>query len=198
MPLDLDEAAAALAAGRVQAVDVGEVNDRVFVNNSSIGIYPIVVEDRDEQRRRHGRSKPVAMLRATLDVLRRAHTLTVTLRSDEGSRSLETPFVVVANNAYEMGLFAIARRGSLDGGELSVYVAEHTNRLGLAALMLRALVGRLEHADQLDTMCLEELEIDCPRRPLRVSLDGEVVRLATPLRYRVRPRALKVLVPPDA
>src|SRR5205085_5901715 len=61
IPTDLDEAAALIAARTVREVDVAEMNDRTFINNSAIGLYPLLVLDRDSQRKRLGRPKAVAM-----------------------------------------------------------------------------------------------------------------------------------------
>ena len=72
IPLELEAAVSVIAAGRVARIDAGQVNDRVFINNSSIGIYPSVVEIREELRRA-GHAKWPAMAIATVRVLRHHH-----------------------------------------------------------------------------------------------------------------------------
>jgi diacylglycerol kinase family enzyme len=196
IPVDLGEAVRTIAAGRVRSVDVGEVNGRVFLNNSSIGLYPEVVDDREELRQRRGAGKWLAMVYALVSVFRRLPLLTVTLRLNGGSIRLRTPFVFVGNNAYEISFLSLGRRQALDGGELSVYVARHGTRLGLLRLALLALLGRLEQDRDFQSLALDSLEIETRRRALRVSADGEVVYIASPIRYRVRPAALRVFAPP--
>ena len=85
----------------------------------------------------------------------------------------------------------------MDRGALWLYVARARSRLGFVGLAGRALLGRLDPARDFEWEGLPALEVATVwRRSLPVALDGEVMRLATPLRYRVRPRALRVLAPP--
>jgi diacylglycerol kinase family enzyme len=195
IPLDLDQAVRTIATGRVTEVDVGEVNGRIFLNNSSIGLYPSAVAQREELRHRHGGGKWPAMWSACVDVVRRFPLLDVILQSGEGTVALTTPFVFVGNNRYEMSLLSLGTRTSLQGGELSLYLTRDAGRTGLLRLFSRALLGRLEQDRDFHSVVLPGVEIRTRRRFLWVSLDGEVVRMASPIRYLIRPRALRVLVP---
>jgi len=196
IPLNLEEAARTIALGHVREVDVGEVNGRPFVNNSSIGLYPEMVRYRDELRRHRGMGKGPAMVRAAREVLRDPPFLRVELRVLDDVTRVRTPFVFVGNNPYEMNLFGLGARSALDRGELSVYVARNVRRWGIARLALRALVGRLRQDKEFDALTVPQVEVRTPRRIVRVALDGEVFRTESPLRYRIRPRALRVLAPP--
>lgn len=199
IPMALDEAVRVIVAGHERHVDLGEVNGLVFLNNSSIGIYPEVVAEREQIGSDGIVSKWLAMARAAYDQLRRFPMVTVSLRLSDGRPLRATsPLVFVGNNRYEMKLLKVGRRPHLDRGELLLYVARDRGRLGFAALVLRALFGRLDPEKDFVSAGLPCVEIATPwRRHLRVALDGEVRRLATPLRYRVRPRALRVLAPPE-
>jgi diacylglycerol kinase family enzyme len=194
IPQELAAAARTIAAGVRRTVDVGRVNGRVFLNNSSIGLYPEVVHGREELRHRAGVGKWLAMLYAAAAVLRRFPLLTVTLQADGRQATLRTPFVFVGNNVYELRLLGLGRRQSLESGVLSVYLARHQTRAGLLMLAVRTLLGRLDQDRDFRALELEELEIDA-RRPLRVSADGELRRIPAPIRYRVEGRALDVLAP---
>jgi len=98
-----------------------------------------------------------------------------------------------------MSLFSLGKRASLQGGELSIYLTQDAGRMGLLRLFVRALLGRLEQDRDFHSFTVPGVEIRTRRRSLRVSLDGEVVRMASPIRYIIRPRALRVLAPmPDA
>jgi diacylglycerol kinase family enzyme len=195
MPLGREEAVRALAGGRLKKVDVGEVNGRIFLNNSGLGLYPDIVHDREKQQRRLGRGKWVAAFWATVSALRRYPFLSI--RLDVGGQRLarRTPFVFIGNNAYKMQGLAIGERECLDGGKLSLYVAQRPGRLGLLRFALRALRGTLGMARDFDVLLADEMEIETHHRRLRVATDGEVTVMDTPLRYRVRPGALTVIVP---
>ena len=195
IPAQLDAAIANLAAGHVAQVDVGEVNGRIFLNNSSLGLYPDIVRDRQRQQRRLGRGKWTAFGWAALAALRRYPFLSVRLTLGQAGHARRTPFVFIGNNEYHMQGFNIGERARIDGGSLSVYVAQRPTRFGLLKLALRALFSRLRQSREFDVFQAREMTIETHHRRLRVATDGEVTVMAPPLRYRIRPAALPVIVP---
>jgi diacylglycerol kinase family enzyme len=196
IPIDLEAAIRIIAAGHVQSIDLGRVNDRTFINNSSIGIYPQVVRQREELRMRLGRGKWIAMFIATLHTLRRFPVLDVRIGIGDKSVVRQTPFVFVGNNRYLMSLMSVRGRHRLDEGILSLYVANRTGRFGMLRLALRALIGRLDQAKDFDSLYLKELWIETGKRRLHVALDGELENMSPPLHYQSVPKALKVFTPP--
>jgi YegS/Rv2252/BmrU family lipid kinase len=196
IPLKLEAAARTIIAGHAIRIDVGEVNERFFVNNSSLGLYPSIVRHRD-RRQRLGHGKWPALLWAAFMVLRRYPFLDVRLSTDGKVLASRTPFVFIGNNEYEMESFNIGGRSCLNAGQLSLYVSPRTGRLGLLRLAVRALLRRLRGAEDFVALCSSEIWIETPRRSMRVSTDGEVVVMQPPFHYRVRPGALRVIVPED-
>jgi YegS/Rv2252/BmrU family lipid kinase len=195
IPPDLEEAARVCVAGHTARVDVGEVNGRIFLNNSSLGLYPSIVRQREKQQERLGRGKWPAFIWAALSVLRRYPFLNVRLSVDDREMARRTPFVFIGNNEYEMENFNMGARSCLDKGQLSMYVAHRTGRLGLVRLAFSALFGSLHKQEDFDALCTKEIWIETRHKRLRVATDGEVTVMTTPLHYRVRPGALRVLVP---
>ncbi len=198
IPADPDEAVRTIVQGMPREVDVGEANGRVFVNNSSIGLYPLMVSLRDAWMEKRGMHKWTAMGRAAWGTLRRFPVVRVSLRMAEGGLLVRTPMVFIGNNRYETRLFALGRRAALDQGELWVYFARRAGRLPFVRLAARALLGRLDEARDFEGMGLEELRVEDRRRLLHVAFDGEVCHVAPPLHYRIRPRALRVMVPAES
>ncbi|HEY8149636.1 MAG TPA: diacylglycerol kinase family protein [Vicinamibacteria bacterium] len=197
IPTELAEAVRNVAEGIVREVDVGEANDRVFVNNSSFGLYPAAVALRDAWMARQSMQKWLAMGRAAFDTLRRFPVVRLTLRLPEGSLNVTTPMVFIGNNRYETKLFSLGKRPALDEGELWVYLARDAGRFRFVRLALRALVGRLDDSRDFQGLCVKEMLVEDRRRVLRVAFDGEVCHVAPNLRYRIRTRALRVIVPRD-
>ncbi len=198
IPLDLEGAVRTIVADHAVRVDVGEVNGRIFLNNSSLGLYPSIVHQR-EQKQKLGHGKWPALIWAAFGVMRRYPFLDVRLNADGKEFSSRTPFVFIGNNEYEMESFNIGGRACLDAGQLSLYFSHRTGRLGLLGLGLRALLRRLPKAGDFVAMCTTEVSIKTSRRRIRVSTDGEVTMMEPPLLYRVRPGALRVHVPvPDS
>lgn len=195
IPLDLEQAVATIARGTTTPVDVGDVNGRIFLNNSSLGLYPHIVRDRDQQQRRLGRGKWTAFGWAVVAALRRFPFLGVRLRVNGDEHARRTPFVFIGNNDYRMQGFHIGARARLDGGALSIYVAQRPTRLGLLRLAWHALRGRLAQARDFDVLSSAQFTIETRHHRLHVATDGEVNIMQPPLCYRSRPAALNVLVP---
>jgi YegS/Rv2252/BmrU family lipid kinase len=192
IPNDLAEAARAIASGHVVKVDVGEVNGRTFLNNSSLGLYPIIVRER-EKKERLGSSKWPAFVWAAFSVLRHYPFIDVRLNVDGKEFHRRTPFVFIGNNEYAMETFNIGIRDCLDRGHLSVYIANRTGRWGLFRLALRALLGQLKNDKDFLAIQATEVTIETRRKRVRVAFDGEIDVMEGPLHYRVRPRALRVI-----
>lgn len=197
IPTKLSAALAVIAGGHVRTIDVAEVNGRVFVNNSSVGLYPNMVRLREAERERAGRSKRLAMLSAGLHTLRsfREHRLWISAAGFEAP--VRTPLLFVGNNRYVVNLFALGTRERLDEGKLCLYAVRGRSRARFLWAGLRGIFGKLDQQRDFITAYPEEVEISSDRAALIVSIDGEAVPMKTPLRYRIRPGALKLIVPED-
>ncbi|HEX7330558.1 MAG TPA: diacylglycerol kinase family protein [Pyrinomonadaceae bacterium] len=194
IPSDLEAAARTIVAGHTTDVDVAEVNDRVFLNNSSLGLYPSIVRER-QKRERLGFRKWPAFFWATIQAFRRYPFLDVQLRVNGELLDRLTPFVFVGNNEYAMDLFNVGMRDRLDRGVLSIYITHRATRLKLITLALRAVFGTLRDDRDFLALSSTEVKILTRRKRLRVAFDGEVDVMKTPLHYRARPGALRVIVP---
>lgn len=198
VPLDLKAAAAAIAAGRTRRVDAAEVNGRLFINNSAVGLYPKLVRAREAQQRHLGRSKRLAMMIAAARAMWRFSSSRVTLKVGGGRAPVETPLLFIGNNKYETGLLALGTRQAIDRGELCLYAPLARSRIGFVWLSLRAVLGRPDRQRDFLTLAgIEEAEIHSRRSLLMVALDGEASMMETPLRYRIRAGALNLIVPED-
>jgi diacylglycerol kinase family enzyme len=193
LPLALEDAAANAFSGEMRLVDVAEVNGRVFLNNSSIGLYPRIVREREALQRK-GQSKWVALAKAILASVRRSRVMWVRLLSAECRVTMKTAFVFVGNNPYELAVPQLGARKTLEGGTLWACYLPHIGRFRAVAAALRGLFGGTKPVAPL-AFTTEELCIETRRARLRVAFDGEVSDMETPLRYRIRPRSLRVIVP---
>jgi diacylglycerol kinase family enzyme len=194
IPLDLAQAVHTVVAGRVQQVDVAEVNGRIFVNNSSLGIYPRMVWERDSEQRR-GRKKHTAFGIAILRTWRSYRTFVGRLIIDGTTHVVRTPFIFIGNNEYVAEGFSLGSRKRLDGGRLSVFVAPECGRFEILALPFRALAKRLDPDARLASFIADEVTVEIARPRVSVALDGEVAIVRPPLHYRVRRGALSTMVP---
>jgi diacylglycerol kinase family enzyme len=146
IPVDLSEAAQVIATNNVEQLDVGRVNDHIFVNNSSLGVYAKALIGRDVRRDKSGMSKWPAMVLASWKVFRRSPLLRVRLTADGEADVRRTPLVFVGNNEYQLDLLRVGSRVRLDQGCLSLYIANTTSRWGMLKLGVRAALGRLRQS----------------------------------------------------
>jgi diacylglycerol kinase family enzyme len=174
----------ALRDGVEARIDLGEVNGRPFVNNASFGAYAEIVENpayRDDKAR--------TALEALPDLLSRRRGAHLVARV--GDAVIDAPqALLVSNDPYEdSDLAGMGRRSRLDRGVLGVIAV----RVDTA----RQAVGLLQGAHRRGVQRAEAREVlvtaDVPEVP--VGIDGETVRLSTPVRCTVRPRALRVRLP---
>jgi diacylglycerol kinase family enzyme len=194
IPQDLEGAARNLFTGRAVPVDVGEVNGRIFLNNSSLGIYPRIVRQREEQQKK-GHHKWVAFAQACFSVLRHYALHRVRLSVDGKELSRKTPFVFIGNNKYEIEGSKIGERKKIDAGELFLLVADRASRGDLVKMAFLAFLGRLQKGRDLDALITKQITIETRSPQTSVSTDGEVRKMDTPLNYLIRPGALRVIVP---
>jgi diacylglycerol kinase family enzyme len=197
IPLDLDEAAKVVLNGVVCKVDVGEVNGRIFLNNSSLGVYPAIVRLREKYRATL-RGKWIAAVWAGLTVMRRSPFMAVRIVAEGETIVRRTPLVLVANNEYRMAGIHAGVRESLARKRLALYVLNAEKRPGLVRLAWEILVKGAGQVKEVDLITVDEATVETRRHRLQVATDGEVFTLESPLNYRIRPGALRVRVPEAA
>lgn len=195
IPLDLPGAIRTVKEGHVTAIDIGDVNGHIFLNNSSLGLYPDMVRRRDKAQQMLNRGKWSAFVKATLDVMRRCKFVRVEVRGEEVKMRRDTPFVFIGNNQYRLDGFGIGGRETMNRGDLCVWIGRSLRPAGLFMLGFRSMIGRLRGARDLEVFAGKEFEIQLRQNRVRVALDGETTILESPLHYRSRPQSLRVLVP---
>ena len=195
LPTKLEEAVQLIAERPERRVDIAEMNERTFINNSAIGLYPLMVVDRDRQRRRLGRSKRLAMIVASIRTLARFNHQRLTLTVNDEKERVDTPLLFVGNNDYRIDIGAPGQRESIDDGKLSVFVMRKKTRRGFIAASVRAFLNHAREDDMVRIDNVQRLRVTSRRPAIAVSLDGEVVPAAPPLDYKIRKKALRLIAP---
>jgi diacylglycerol kinase family enzyme len=194
--LDRDDPLGALAAfrGEERRVDVGLVNGGVFLNNVSLGVYASFVHD----PARKTRNRFMAFLRMLPAAFGRGRRPLALSFEVEGSRHDHLALVVlVANNDYDMtSMSDLGERSGLEEGLLHAYVIEAVDRRALLAMLVRAVAGEVEEAEGWVEWSSAGFRVETSRRRLHAATDGDPVILEPPLEFEIRPRGLRVLVPP--
>jgi YegS/Rv2252/BmrU family lipid kinase len=192
IPLEIDLAVNTLIRGNITQIDVGEVNGHIFINNSGIGVYPSIVRHR-EWLQEQGHSKKLALFFAVLRALFYCPFLHLDFILNGQKISRKTPLVFIGNNEYTITGSEIGTREHLNKRKLSLFITHSLNHFRFLSLCIALLLSRKDGLTTLDTINTDQFTIVSRKRRLRVSLDGEVLKLPTPLHYRILPKALSVI-----
>ena len=203
IPEDLEDAVRALLDARVTPVQIGMLNDRIFLVNASVGLYPQLLEAREHDKQQYGRSRVVAILSALKTALGRHRPLRITLDTEGITRKLRTPTLFVGNNRLQMeqvGMEPLTE--ALEEGELAAIAPRPVGKIGMLGLLLRGAMGRLGDAENVVAFSFKRLTVKharlSPRKRIKVATDGEVTHMNMPLEFRVVEGRLKLLKPAPA
>jgi diacylglycerol kinase family enzyme len=197
---DLGRALDQIRDAKPQLVDVGTINDKVFLHQVSLGLQPRVAKLREKYGYRSRISKMYAGMRALAVILFNPKSVRLRAEVDGEERKLHVPLFLVSNNRLGDGDTPFLQK-SLDRGELGLYVLRDASPRHLIKIARAYLSNRIADLDVLDASVASRLTIvprnrfGRRRKRITASLDGEVLRFNTPLVIGIRPKSLKVLVP---
>ena len=196
IPEDPADAVRMLLDATPQPVQVGLVNDRLFLVNASLGLYPTLLEDREAWKQQYGRSRAIALWAGLASVIRARRQLHLHLASGGEQVDWRTPTLFVGNNKLQMQQIGMAEADALDAGQLVAIAPHPVGTLSLLWLALRGALGSLGDAQHVRSFALRELEVTRSSRrsrTIKVAVDGEILQLQEPLRFRVSPQPLYLL-----
>ena len=194
LPLDLNEAAQIAKTGHSMPVDAAVVNDRLFLNTSSVGAYTTFVRARERLERRLGYH--IASLVAGVQLVVRMPTFRVTVDVERQTREYITRLVFIGVGERELRLPTLGAR--VAGGKPGLHVMVVRRRSGARAVALGLAaaargVEAVSRTPALDAFLVDSCRIE--RHSRSISIDGEIVHVPAPLRYRYVPGHLRVVVP---
>jgi len=198
IPLDAEAAALALSRGRPRPVQVGLVNDRLFLVNASLGLYPQVLQDREAFKARLGRYRWVAALSGLATVLRWRRRLALDVELDGARTRLATTTLFVGNNRLQVEQLGLDEEvaGRAGRGRLAGIITRPVGAWAMLWLALRGALGRLGEADQVHSFSFHELQVVVRgARRVKVATDGEVRVMVPPLRFAAAAEPLQLMVP---
>ena len=193
IPLAWRDALDVVINGEIKPVDSARINERFFINNISMGLYPEHVTRREEKGRDYPRWK--ARLYAAYATLRKYPHVAVTLDTEHHSEVIRTHVLIISNNSYDLSRLGIeSPRRALEEGRLSVYWLPHVPRLALTSFVAHYLAGRVREAPGFRSFRTSRVIIQSSKSHLHLGIDGEVVTMDTPLVITIVPQSLSVKV----
>lgn len=201
LPVDPADAVRVLLRSRPRPVQVGAVNDRVFLVNASLGLYPELLEDREAYKARFGRSRVVAIGAAFVTLLRAQRSLRIRMERHGSVRKVRTLTLFVGNNRLQLDQIGVTRdAGPVDAagdGGMTAVMLRPIRTLAMLGLMLRGAMGTLGEADSVERFDFTRMSVS-PSLPtmhgrIKVAFDGEVAVMQAPLDFRVLAKPLFLL-----
>ncbi len=197
IPSDTAGAVQTLLNSAPVPVQVGLINDQVFLVNASVGLYPELLQDRESYKARFGRSRLVAFAAALTTLLARHRQLQLRIERSTGVREVKTPTLFVGNNRLQLEQVGLPEAEALDEGCIAAVMLRPIGSLAMLGLLFRGAFGSLGEADTVESFKFHQM-IVTPRpsrrgRKVKVAFDGEVSRMHAPLDFRVAPKPLFLL-----
>ncbi|RZI78360.1 MAG: diacylglycerol kinase [Variovorax sp.] len=198
IPSDTAEALQVLLTEPPRAVQVGLVNDRVFLVNASMGLYAKLLEDREAFKAQYGRHRWVAFWSGLVTVMRGERPWHLHMAWHGRQRDIRTQTLFVANNALQMHRVGLAEADAPEQGQLAAVALKPQGAFAMLGLLARGAIGRLGEAESVESFTFESLAVQPMRgrRRVKVATDGEIAWMQMPLQFRVSPEPLW-LVRPD-
>ena len=188
IPQDLEGAAKNLKTAKPRKIDVATINDNVFLNNSGIGLYPLMLSSRDDLRKKRV-SKWFAAVVSGIRVFVRYHRYSVVINGT----TFKTPFIFIGNNDYGLENQLIGERKRLNEGILSIYAVSSAKRIDFLKILGYIIIGKRPSKQHLKLWKVKSITINAKRPKIRVSRDGEHEVVTTPLEYKIIQGGLNVL-----
>lgn len=194
---DTESAARALLRARMEPVQLGFVNGKIFLVNASLGLYPQLLEDREAFKQKLGRSRIVALFSGLMTLLRGHRQLTLEIETASGSRTLRTPTLFIGNNPLQFERLGLEdSAAALERGQLAAVAMNPIGSLAMLGLALRGALGQLGEAEKLMHLTFRRMTVRLRgKRRIKLATDGEIQWMKFPLTFEVAPHALQLLVP---
>ena len=203
---DVAEATRALLLATPHPVQVGLVNDRVFIVNASVGLYPRLLEEREGYKRQYGRSRWVARLGGLASLMRGHRVMQLAVEVDETglgddarqseAHRIRTPTMFVGNNRLQLEALGLEDAQAVEQGRLVAIAVKPVGTLSMLWLALRGVVGQLGDAENVVNFDFARMRVRPMRRRVKVAIDGELTWLEAPLVFRVADERLQLLKMP--
>jgi diacylglycerol kinase family enzyme len=201
VPTETGEALRWLLDARPEPVQVSAVNERVFLVNASVGLYPDLLQDRERWKARFGRSRLVALGAGLATLLRSQDSLRLGIEWDGNVRKVRTITLFVGNNRLQLEKLGLSETGAQSeragDGHLTAVIVRPIGTVAMIGLVLRGALGQLGDAGGLEHFTCQKLRVEPAlmfgRRRIKVAFDGEVEWMTAPLAIRVLPKPLWLL-----
>lgn len=182
--------------GQIRPVRLGEVNGHIFLINASLGLYAQAIRDREKRTSRFGRNRLVVIISTLISLLSDHRLLKVDLVTEGTITTLRTPMIFIGNNALQLRDLALDVARCAKRNLLAVVLLKPITKMEALRIIARGFFKTLDNETSLDTFCVDEMTIYTRQAEHMIALDGEVLRLKSPLKVKSLPGVLNLVTPP--
>lgn len=195
IPLGLMAAAEVITTGMIRSIHVATINEQIYLNNASLGLYPLFIKKRELLNQKIGRF-PLNAYTSGLDVLiRDRKELKLEIEVDEQRYRFKTPLIFFGNNQLQLAELNLKIAECVRMGQIAGVVLAKSDKLTLFKTLLQLIRGKLDHAPDVYSFSAQQVVVYSHQETLSVAIDGEIVEMIPPLKIRVKRSALNVMVP---
>ena len=195
IPLDLLDAAKAIGEGQPRSVHVAQLNQHIYLNNASLGLYPLFIQKREQFNKHFGRF-PLHAYTSALDVLiRDRKELKLEVEVDGQRYPVKTPLIFFGNNQLQLAEMKLRIAKAAEAGKVAGVVVAKSDKRTLFKTLWQLIKGNLDQASDVYSFAADEVIVHSKRNKLTVAVDGEIVTMTPPLKITVRKHALNIMVP---
>lgn len=194
---DTLESVRALLTAQPVPVQVGLVNDRIFLVNASLGLYPQSLDDREEQKRRLGRSRLVALWAAVLTIVRDYQPMLIKMDSEQRVQEMRALTLFIGNSRLQLEQVGLEKSAIVEEGKLMAVLVRPASRLALLWLLVKGALGRLGEARGVQHFGFSQLTVTPIGRRvkrMKVAFDGETCWMSPPIEFRVSVQPLMLML----
>ena len=195
IPLDLLDAAKTISEGQPRSVHVAQLNQHIYLNNASLGLYPLFIQKREQFNKHFGRF-PLHAYTSALDVLiRDRKELKLEVEVDGQRYPVKTPLIFFGNNQLQLAEMKLRIAEAAEAGKVAGVVVAKSDKRTLFKTLWQLIKGNLDQASDVYSFAADEVIVHSKRNKLTVAVDGEIVTMTPPLKITVRKHALNIMVP---
>ena len=195
IPLEIMQAAEVIATGQIRSIHVAKINDQIYLNNASLGLYPLFIQRRELYNAKFGRF-PLHAYTSGLDVLiRDRKELKLEVEVDGKIYPVKTPLIFFRNNQLQLAEMKLRIAKCAEQGQVAGVVVAKSDKLTLFRMLLQLIRGELEQAPDVYSFAADDVKVFSRREKLTVALDGEIVEMRPPLHITVQKNAVNIMVP---
>ena len=198
IPLETDAAVRALLNAQLKPLQVALVNDRIFLVNASLGLYPQLLQDREEYKSQVGRTRAVAFIAGLRSLMQEHRQLSLEIEHDNERELIRTPTLFVGNNQLQLEQIGLPEAEDLQRRKLAALIVRTQRPRSLLWLALRGALGQLADASNVRDFAFREMTVNPwlgNKRPIKVAIDGEVTMMRPPLKFKIASQPLWLMTP---